>query len=109
MVDFYDDRSLLIDAGRFPARRTATGDDIMNPAGMPRVAKPVATKTYRLWLLKYGGGDGNGSCSSRPCCSSCLLVCCERRHVDPHSLEAHDYGESSGGVLDNFLLHFDAA
>lgn len=53
MVDFYDDRSLLIRAGRIPARRTATGDDIMNPAAMPKVAKPVAAKTFRLWLVKY--------------------------------------------------------
>ena len=56
MVDFYDDHSLLIRAGRFSARSTPTGDEIMNPAGMSRVAKPVATKTYRLWLLKYARG-----------------------------------------------------
>jgi hypothetical protein len=45
MVDFYDDRSVLIRAGQFPARRTATGDDIMNPAGVLKVAKPDAAKT----------------------------------------------------------------
>ena len=30
-VNFYDDRGFLIRSDRFPARRTATGDDVMNP------------------------------------------------------------------------------
>lgn len=54
MVDFYDDQGFLIRNDRFPARRTAMGDDVMNPGATAvlKVAKPTATKTYRVWLVK---------------------------------------------------------
>jgi hypothetical protein len=54
MVDFYDDRGFLIRTDRFPARRTATGDDVMNPGATAvlKITKPVAAKTYRVWLVK---------------------------------------------------------
>ncbi len=54
MVDFYDDQGLLVRADRFPAHRTAVGDDVMNPGsqGILRVPRPPAAKTYRVWLVK---------------------------------------------------------
>ncbi|MEK7235382.1 MAG: hypothetical protein AAB242_02100 [Nitrospirota bacterium] len=54
MVDFYDDQGLLIRTDRFPARRTASGDDVMNPGTVAtlKVAKPAGTKTHRVWLVK---------------------------------------------------------
>jgi hypothetical protein len=54
MVDFYDEKGLLIRTERHPARRTPSGDDIMNPGATAvlRVAKPAAAKTYRVWLVK---------------------------------------------------------
>ena len=54
MVDFYDDQGVLIRTDRFPARRTATGEDVMNPGARAvlKVTKPAAAKTYRVWLVK---------------------------------------------------------
>lgn len=54
MVDFYDDQGSLLRTDRLPARRTATGDDIMNPGATAilKVTKPTAAKTYRVWLVK---------------------------------------------------------
>ncbi|MBU6482490.1 MAG: hypothetical protein KGS09_18345 [Nitrospirae bacterium] len=54
MVDFYDDQGFLIRTDRFPARRAATGDDVMNPGATAilKVSKPPAAKTYRVWLVK---------------------------------------------------------
>jgi len=54
MVDFYDDQGLLIHTERYQARRTATGDDVMNPGavGMLQIPKPAAAKSYRVWLVK---------------------------------------------------------
>ncbi|BFU95970.1 MAG: conserved exported protein of unknown function [Nitrospira sp.] len=54
MVDFYNDQKFLIRTERYPARRSASGDDVMNPGatGVLKVAKPMATKTYRVWLVK---------------------------------------------------------
>jgi hypothetical protein len=54
MVDFYDDQGFLLRTDRFPARRTATGDDVMNPGATAilKVTKPTAAKTYRVWLVK---------------------------------------------------------
>ena len=53
-MDFYDDQSFLIRNDRLPARRTATGDDIMNPGvtAILKVTKPAAAKTFRVWLVK---------------------------------------------------------
>jgi hypothetical protein len=54
-VDFYDDQGFLIRNGRFPARRTATGDDIMSPgttAVILKVTKPAAAKIHRVWLVE---------------------------------------------------------
>lgn len=54
MVDFYDDQGFLLRTDRFQARRTATGDDVMNPGATAilKVTKPTAAKTYRVWLVK---------------------------------------------------------
>ncbi len=54
MVDFYDDQGALLRSTRYPARRTAAGDDVMNPGevGTLKVAKPLNTKTYRVWVVK---------------------------------------------------------
>ena len=54
MVDVYDDQGFLICTDRFQARRTATGDDVINPGAIAvlKVTKPAATKTYRVWLVK---------------------------------------------------------
>lgn len=54
MVDFYDDKGILIHSERYQARRTATGDDVMNPGavGMLQIPKPAAAKSYRVWLVK---------------------------------------------------------
>ena len=54
MVDFYDGQGLLIRTDRFPARRTASGEDILNPGAVAilKVAKPAGTKTHRVWLVK---------------------------------------------------------
>lgn len=54
MVDFFDDQGLLVRADRFPAHRTAVGDDVMNPGslGILKVTRPPAAKTYRVWLVK---------------------------------------------------------
>ena len=54
MVDFYDEQGFLIRTDRYQARRTTTGDDVMNPGatGILKVTKPTAAKTYRVWLVK---------------------------------------------------------
>jgi len=54
MVDFYDDLGVLLRTDRFPARRTATGDDVINPGATAtlKVTKPAAAKTYHVWLVK---------------------------------------------------------
>ena len=54
MVDFYDGQGLLIQTQRHPARKTPTGEDILNPGAVAvlKVAKPAAAKTYRVWLVK---------------------------------------------------------
>jgi hypothetical protein len=54
MVDFYDEQGLLMKTERYPARRTATGDDVMNPGAIAvlKVTKPAGSKTYRAWLVK---------------------------------------------------------
>jgi len=54
MVDFYDDQGFLLRTDRYPARRTATGDDVMNPGATAilKVTKPTVAKTYRVWLVK---------------------------------------------------------
>lgn len=54
MVDFYNEQGLLIQSERYQARRTPTGDDVMNPGavGIIQVSKPPAAKSYRVWLVK---------------------------------------------------------
>ncbi len=54
MVEFYDDQGILLRSTRYPARKTTTGDDVMNPGeiGTLKIAKPLNTKTYRVWLVK---------------------------------------------------------
>ncbi len=54
MVDFYDPQGLLIHSERYEARRTAGGEDVMNPGaiGILQVPKPPAAKSYRVWLVK---------------------------------------------------------
>jgi len=54
MVDFYDEQGVLVRSSRHPARKTATGDDVMNPGevGTLRIAKPQNAKSYRVWVVK---------------------------------------------------------
>jgi hypothetical protein len=54
MVDFYDGQGLLIRTDRLPARRTASGDDVLNPGTIAilKVAKPAGANAYRVWLVK---------------------------------------------------------
>lgn len=54
MVDFYDEQGTLLRGISHPARRSAAGDDVMYPGevGTLKVAKPLGTKTYRIWLVK---------------------------------------------------------
>jgi len=54
MMDLYDDQGYLIRTDQFPARRTATGDNVMNPGATAvlKVTKPAAAKTYRVWLVR---------------------------------------------------------
>lgn len=54
MVDFYDDQGFLLRTDRYPARRTPTGDDILNPGAVAvlKITRPAAAKTYRVWLVK---------------------------------------------------------
>ncbi|MDP1769405.1 MAG: hypothetical protein Q8L74_11460 [Nitrospirota bacterium] len=54
MVDFYDGQGLLIRTDRFPARRTASGDDVLSPGttAILKVAKPTGADTHRVWLVK---------------------------------------------------------
>ncbi|MDZ4733647.1 MAG: hypothetical protein SGJ16_08680 [Nitrospirota bacterium] len=54
MVDFYDDQGVLLRTGQFPARRTATGEDVVNSGATAilKVTKPATAKTYRVWLVK---------------------------------------------------------
>ncbi|MCC6139641.1 MAG: hypothetical protein IT389_03385 [Nitrospira sp.] len=54
MVDFYDDAGLLLKTERYAARRTPSGDDVMNPGAVAilKVAKPAEAKTFRVWLVK---------------------------------------------------------
>lgn len=54
MVDFYDEQGILVRSSRHPARKTATGDDVMNPGevGTLKIAKPSGAKSYRVWVVK---------------------------------------------------------
>jgi hypothetical protein len=54
MVEFYDTNGVLIRTYRYPARRTFSGDDVMQPGqvGVLKVPQPLQAKTYRVWLVK---------------------------------------------------------
>ncbi len=54
MVDFYDEQGVLVRSSRHPARKTSTGDDVMNPGevGTLKIVKPLNAKTYRVWVVK---------------------------------------------------------
>ncbi|MBS0170394.1 MAG: hypothetical protein JSR62_08555 [Nitrospira sp.] len=54
MVDFYDEQGVLVRSSRHPARKTATGDDVMNPGevGTLKITKPLNAKSYRVWVVK---------------------------------------------------------
>lgn len=54
MVDFYDAQGALIRTDRYPARKTTSGDDVMNPGeiGIRKVTKPLNARSYRVWLVK---------------------------------------------------------
>ncbi|MEQ1795771.1 MAG: hypothetical protein ABL970_16435 [Nitrospira sp.] len=54
MVDFYDEAGLLMKTERYPARRTPSGDDVINPgaSAILKVTKPTGAKTFRVWLVK---------------------------------------------------------
>ena len=54
MVDFYDEQGTLLRSISHPARKSAMGDDVMYPGevGTLKIAKPLSTKSYRVWLVK---------------------------------------------------------
>jgi hypothetical protein len=54
MVDFFDEAGLLIRTDRYPAHRSGTGQDVLNPGmyGIVKAPKPLGAKTYRAWLVK---------------------------------------------------------
>lgn len=54
MVDFYDDAGVLMKTERYPARRTPSGDDVINPGTVAvlKVTKPANAKTFHAWLVK---------------------------------------------------------
>ena len=54
MVDFYDSQGALVKTERYPARKTPTGEDILNPGAIAilTVTRPTSAKTYRVWLVK---------------------------------------------------------
>lgn len=54
MVDFFDEQGTLLRSISYPARKTTTGNDVMYPGemGTLKVAKPLNTKTYRVWVVK---------------------------------------------------------
>jgi hypothetical protein len=54
MVDFYDEQGMLLRSISHPARKTTTGNDVLYPGemGTLTVAKPLNTKTYRVWVVK---------------------------------------------------------
>ncbi|MDP1949027.1 MAG: hypothetical protein Q8L77_16165 [Nitrospirota bacterium] len=54
MVDFYDGQGALVKTERYPARKTPTGEDILNPGAIAilKVARPTSAKTSRVWLVK---------------------------------------------------------
>ena len=54
MVDFYDSQGALVKTERYPARKTPTGEDILNPGAIAilKVTRPTSAKTYRVWLVK---------------------------------------------------------
>lgn len=54
MVDFYDSQGILVKTERYPARKTPTGEDILNPGATAilTITRPATAKTYRVWLVK---------------------------------------------------------
>ncbi len=54
MVDFYDEQGTLIRSDRYPARKTDSGDDVVNPGeiGVRKIGKPLNAKSYRVWVVK---------------------------------------------------------
>jgi hypothetical protein len=54
MVDFYDGQGTLVKTERYPARKTPTGEDILNPGATAilKITRPASAKTYRVWLVK---------------------------------------------------------
>lgn len=54
MVDFYDEAGVLMKTERYPARRTPSGDDVINPGTVAvlKVTKPASAKTFHAWLVK---------------------------------------------------------
>ena len=54
MVDFVDEAGVLMKTERYPARRTPSGDDVLNPGTVAvlKIAKPLGAKTFRAWLVK---------------------------------------------------------
>lgn len=54
MVDLFDEAGALIKTERYPARRTPSGDDVINPGTIAvlKVTKPLGAKTFHAWLVK---------------------------------------------------------
>ena len=53
-MDLYDDQGYLICTDQFPARRTATGDNVMNSdaTAVLKITNPAAARTYRVWVVR---------------------------------------------------------
>jgi len=49
-----DEAGVLMKTERYPARRTPSGDDVLNPGTIAvlKIAKPLGAKTFRAWLVK---------------------------------------------------------
>jgi hypothetical protein len=54
MIDFYDRQGLPLRSDRHPARKTPSGDDVMNPGeiGVHKFPKPENAASFRVWLVK---------------------------------------------------------
>lgn len=53
-VEFFDERGQAINIVRVSARKTPSGDDVMNAGdiGTQRIPKPAGTHSFRVWVSK---------------------------------------------------------
>lgn len=54
MIDFRDAQGTVVRTDRYPARRTASGEDVLNPGEIRtlKVHKPLNAATYRVWVMR---------------------------------------------------------